>query len=114
VWKIIKPERIKLALSFETIEIEMIQLHRFCFTVNLARTFVFMNEGKGWTRHFIWFGGGESFGNSLHQSGFSSAQIAAQNQKLRRSKQFGDLVANAESYLRWLLLSNEWTFTSTV
>jgi hypothetical protein len=68
--EVIECEGIKLALRVDTIQVDVEEVG--------AWPAILVNQGKGRAGHFIFRGCPEARGNSLHQRGFSGAQIPAQ------------------------------------
>ena len=88
-----RPERLKLALAFEAIDVEVEELDGLA----VARAVELVNEREGGTGDLVGLGGVERLCNAFHERGFSRAQIAAKEQQLRRLEQIGELTAHCNS-----------------
>ena len=71
--QIVEAERLQLALAFQAIDIEVIELDRLAF----ARAVVLVNQREGGAGDFVGLGGVEGLRDAFDQRGLSGAQFAA-------------------------------------
>ena len=88
--QLIQPQRLQLPLAFQTIHIQVKELHRLA----VLRAVVLVQQRKRGTRHLVRFGRIQRLGNALHQRRLARAQVAAQQQQLRRLQQLRQLAAH--------------------
>ena len=88
--QIVEAQRLKLALAFEAIDVEVEELDGLA----VARAVILVDEREGGTGDLVGLGCVERLRNAFHERGFARAQIAAQQQQLRRLEQIGELAAH--------------------
>src|SRR5208282_6091180 len=90
--QVVQAKRLKLALAFEAIDVEVEELDGF----TVARAIELVDEREGGTGDLVGLGGVERLRNALYERGFARAQIAAEQQQLRRREQIGELAAHGD------------------
>src|ERR1700733_811791 len=85
----IKAYGFQLALVFNAVEVDVVELELVVLAVHFVPSVVFVNQRKGGAGHFIRIGGIECLGNSLDQSGLTCAEVSAQKEQGGRCETAG-------------------------
>jgi hypothetical protein len=96
--QVIEPKRIKLAFILDAVEVQVVEHHRLFAPLDGARAFVFVNQREGRAGYLVGIGGVERFRDALHQRRLAGAQIAAQDEELRRRQHFRNAVADGDGF----------------
>ena len=90
---------LQLALVFNAVEIDVVELDLVILALHPAPAIVFMNQGEGGAGHFIRIGGIQGLRDSLHQRGLACAKVSAQKEQSGRMRACGQFLRRS----RWFL-----------
>src|ERR1700722_5268651 len=74
---LIEADGLELALVFDAVKIDVVELDVSHLAIDAAMAVVFVNQGKGWAGYLVRIGSVEGLRDSLHQSGLARTQISA-------------------------------------